>query len=201
MYPGYRMFFNEKLTLKEKSTMVIKEIREEVNWVNYIDAEATKTMMKTSRDMFTVANEEPSNTSNFIMPIVGPINNWTWVGFSKNMGKKFCNASSNVLFNILNKMNSNLAYVDVSHNIEILHLNDSNEFKNGINKQLEKKIEPMEPTLETINLGNDENPRLIKICSTLNEKEMKDLQELLMEFQEVIALSYKNMPGIDLKIA
>ena len=30
---------------------------------------------------------------------------------------------------------------------------------------------------------------------------MKDLQELLMEFQEVIALSYKNMPGIDLKIA
>ena len=175
MYPGYRMFFNEKLTLKEKSTMVIKEIREEVNWVNYIDAEATKTMMKTSRDMFTIANEEPSNTSKFIMPIVGPINNWTWVGFSKNTGKKFCNASSNVLFNILNKMNSNLAYVDVSHNIEILHLNDSNEFKNGINKQLEKKIEPMEPTLETINLGNDENPRLIKICSTLNEKEMKDL--------------------------
>ena len=77
VYPGYRMFFNQKLTLKEKSTMVIKEIREEVNWVNYIDAEATKTMMKTSRDMFTVANEEPSNTSKFIMPIVGPINNWT----------------------------------------------------------------------------------------------------------------------------
>ena len=55
----------------------------------------------------------------------------------------------------------------VSHNIEILHLNDSNEFENEINKQLEKKIEPMEPNLETINLGNDENPRLIKIGSTL----------------------------------
>ena len=50
-----------------------------------------------------------------------------------------------------------------------------------------KKIEPMEPTLETINLGNDENPRLIKIGSTLNEKERKDLQELFMEFQEVFA--------------
>ena len=35
----------------------------------------------------------------------------------------------------------------VSHNIEILHLNDSNEFENEINKQLEKKIEPMEPNL------------------------------------------------------
>ena len=40
----------------------------------------------------------------------------------------FCNASSNVLFNIFNKMNSDLAYFDVSHNIEILHLNDLNEF-------------------------------------------------------------------------
>ena len=38
-----------------------------------------------------------------------------------------------------NKMNSNLAYFDVAHNIEILHLNDSNEFENKINKQLEKK--------------------------------------------------------------
>ena len=46
----------------------------------------------------------------FIMPIVGPINNLTWVGFSENMGKKFCNTSSNVFFNIFNKMNSSLAY-------------------------------------------------------------------------------------------
>ena len=135
------------------------------------------------------------------MPIVGPINNWTWVGFSENMGKKFCNASSNVLFNIFDKMNSDLAYFDMSHNIDILHLNDSNEFENEINKQLEKKIKPMEPILETINLGNDENPRLIKIGTTLNEKEKKYLQELLMEFQEGFAWSYKDMPGIDPEIS
>ena len=42
--------------------------------------------------------------------------------------------------------------------------------------------------------------RLIKIGSTLNEKEKKDLQELLMEFQEVFAWSYEDMPGIDLEI-
>ena len=59
-------------------------------------------------------------------------------------------------------MNSDLAYFDVSHNIEILHLNDSNEFENEINKQLKKKIEPMESTIEPINLGNNENPHLIK---------------------------------------
>ena len=59
----------------------------------------------------------------------------------------------------------------------------------------------MEPTLETINLDNDENPRLIKIGSTLNEKEKKYLQELLMEFQEVFKWSYEGMPRIDLEIA
>ena len=64
-----------------------------------------------------------------------------------------------------------------------------------------KKIEPMEPILEIINLGNDKNPCLIKIGLTLNEKERKDLQELLMEFQEVFAWSFKDMLGIDPKIA
>ena len=112
-----------------------------------------------------------------------------------------CNASPNVLFNIFNKMNSDLAYFDVSHNIEILHLNDSNEFENEINKQLEKKIELMEPTFETFNLGNDENPHLIKIDLTLNEKERKDLKELLTKFQEVFAWSYEDMPGINPEIA
>ena len=45
----------------------------------------------------------------------------------------------------------------------------------------------MEPTFETLNLGNDENPRLIKIGLTLNEKERKDIKELLTKFQEVFA--------------
>ena len=94
-----------------------------------------------------------------------------------------------------------LAYFDVSHNIEILHLNDSNEFENEINKKLEKKIEPMEPTFETLNLENNENPCLIKIGSILNEEERKDLKELLTKFQEVFAWSYEDMLGIDPEIA
>ena len=57
--------------------------------MNYIDVEAMKTMMKTSGDVFAITNEEPIDPSKFIMPIIGPINNWTWVRFSKNMEKKF----------------------------------------------------------------------------------------------------------------
>ena len=73
------------------------------------------------------------------MPIDRQHSNWNSVEFSKNMGEKFWNASSNVFFNIFIKMNSNLAYFDVSYNIEILHLNYLNEFENEINKQLEIK--------------------------------------------------------------
>jgi len=117
------------------------------------------------------------------------------------IAKMSCNASSDVLFNIFNMMNSDLSYFDVSPNIKILHLNDSNEFENEISKQLENKIEPMEPMLETLNLGNNENSCLIKICSTLNEQEKRDLKELLTEFQDVFAWSYEDMSGIDPEIA
>ena len=134
------------------------------------------------------------------MPADGQLSNWTRVEFSNNKGNKFCNASLDVLFNLNNKMNY-LAYFDVSYNIEIQHLNDSNEFENEINKQLEKKIELVEPTFETLNLGNDENPHLIKIGLTLNKEERKVLQELLIEFQEVLGWLNEDMPGIDLEIA
>ena len=50
------------------------------------------------------------------------------------------NTSSNVLFNIFNKINSDLAYFNMSHNIEILHLNDSNEFEMKLIKNWKRKL-------------------------------------------------------------
>ena len=70
---GWKMFFNEKLTFKEKPTVVIKELQEEVDWMNYKDAKEMKTMIKTSGDVFAIINEEPSDPSKFITPIVGPL--------------------------------------------------------------------------------------------------------------------------------
>ena len=103
VYPRWEIFFNEKLTFKEKPTMVIKEVQKEVNWVDYMDAKAMEIMLKMEGDKFAI--EEPSDPSTFIMPAIGQLNNWTWVGFSKSGEKKFCNASLDVLFNIFNKMN------------------------------------------------------------------------------------------------
>ena len=128
------MFFNEKLTFKEKPIVVIKEVPKEVDLVDYMDTKAMKTMLTMERDVFTIAIKEPNDPSTFIVPTVGQLNNWTCVGFSKSGEHKFLCNKMNVLFNMFNKMNSDLAYFDVSYNIEILHLNNSNKFENEINK-------------------------------------------------------------------
>ena len=105
-----------------------------------MDAEAIETMLKMEGDMFviTITIKEPNDPSTFI--VVGQLNNWTSVRFSKSGEKKFCNASPDVLFNIFNKMNSDLAYFDVSHNIEILHLNDSMNLKMKLKNSWKRKL-------------------------------------------------------------
>ena len=46
----------------------------------------------------------------------------------------------NVLFNMFNKMNSDLAYFDVSYNIEILHLNNSINLKMKLINNWKRKL-------------------------------------------------------------
>ena len=105
-----------------------------------MDDEAIETMLKMEGDMFviTITIKEPNDPSTFI--VVGQLNNWTSVRFSKSGEKKFCNASPDVLFNIFNKMNSDLAYFDMSHNIEILHLNDSMNLKMKLKNSWKRKL-------------------------------------------------------------
>ena len=43
--------------------MVIKEVQEEVDSVDYMDIEAMETMLKMEWDVFTITNEEPSDPS------------------------------------------------------------------------------------------------------------------------------------------
>ena len=43
MYPSWEIFFNEKLTIKEQPMVVIKEVQEKVDWVDYMDAKGMET--------------------------------------------------------------------------------------------------------------------------------------------------------------
>jgi len=55
VYLGWEIFFNEKLTFKEKPVVVIKEVPKEVDWMDYMEAEEMKTMLKMEGDVFAIA--------------------------------------------------------------------------------------------------------------------------------------------------
>ena len=75
LYPRWEIFFEEKLTFKKKPIVVIMEVRREVAWMDYLDAEAIETILNMEGDVFVVTNEKPSYPSTFIMPNVGCLNN------------------------------------------------------------------------------------------------------------------------------
>uniref|UniRef100_A0A6N2MMH1 Retrotransposon gag domain-containing protein n=1 Tax=Salix viminalis TaxID=40686 RepID=A0A6N2MMH1_SALVM len=59
-----------------------------------------------------------------------------------------------------------------------------------------KKIE-----LKEVNLGTDENPRPTFINANLSPEEEANYMELLMEYRDIFAWSYDEMPGLDPRVA
>ena len=57
--------------------MVIKEIREEVDYMDYMDAKAREAMLKVEGYVLAIIDEEPSDPFIFIMPTNGHLSNWT----------------------------------------------------------------------------------------------------------------------------
>ena len=57
--------------------MMIKEVQEKVNWVDYMDVQTMRAMLKEEGDVLTITIEELRDPSAFIMPSVGQLNNWT----------------------------------------------------------------------------------------------------------------------------
>ena len=55
--------------------------------------------------------------------------------------------------------------------------------------------------LKELNLGTNENPRPIYVSMLLSSFEEKSYFELLLNYKDVFAWSYKEMPGLDPKVA
>ena len=55
--------------------------------------------------------------------------------------------------------------------------------------------------LKQVNLGTEQDPRPIFISAYLTLEEEKSYLDLLKEYRDVFAWSYKEMPGLDLKVA
>ncbi|KAL0458334.1 UNVERIFIED_CONTAM: hypothetical protein Slati_0460600 [Sesamum latifolium] len=67
--------------------------------------------------------------------------------------------------------------------------------------ELEKGVKTTIDELKEINFGNAENPRPIYISALLTADEKEAYVELLHEFTDVFAWSYKEMPGLDPNVA
>ncbi|CAN0916907.1 Retrovirus-related Pol polyprotein from transposon 297 [Linum grandiflorum] len=67
-------------------------------------------------------------------------------------------------------------------------------------EQDERSLEPVYESVEVINLGTEDNRRDVKIGGSLCQAEKDRFTELLRNFQDVFAWSYKDMPGLDEEI-
>ncbi|BFG16253.1 hypothetical protein CerSpe_025270 [Prunus speciosa] len=54
--------------------------------------------------------------------------------------------------------------------------------------------------LKELNLGTSEDPRPILFSALLNPSEEKSYHQLLLEYKDVFAWMYKEMPGLDPKV-
>ena len=62
------------------------------------------------------------------------------------------------------------------------------------------QVEPIKEETQPINLGTDDEPKMVQMGNTLIASKIDALVTLLKEFKEVFAWSYEDMPGINTDI-
>ena len=67
-------------------------------------------------------------------------------------------------------------------------------------QQEERAILPHEELLDTINLGTEEDIKEIRVGANLEPSVKERLIQLLHDYVEIFAWSYKDMPGLDTDI-
>ena len=67
-------------------------------------------------------------------------------------------------------------------------------------QQEEKNIPPHEEPVDTVNLGTEEHKKEVKVGANLEPNVKKLLTQLLHDYVEVFARSYKDIPGFDADI-
>jgi len=80
---------------------------------------------------------------------------------------------------------------------------ENEEIPDEISRLLEKErknIQPYGEALEVIKLGTEEDKKEIKIRASLEASVKKRVIELLREYVDVFAWSYRDIPGLDTDI-
>ncbi|RDY14344.1 Retrovirus-related Pol polyprotein from transposon 17.6, partial [Mucuna pruriens] len=67
-------------------------------------------------------------------------------------------------------------------------------------EQERPKFQPLTKELENVNLGDERNKKEVRIGNQMSPESRRTLVELLMEFSDIFAWSYRDMPGLDRNI-
>ncbi|PKI59641.1 hypothetical protein CRG98_019978 [Punica granatum] len=70
------------------------------------------------------------------------------------------------------------------------------EIEESLCRLEDRQLISLEPT-EEINVGTEEEPRILKIDTSLDPTQRAQMIDFLTRYQEVFAWSYANMPGLD----
>jgi len=64
-------------------------------------------------------------------------------------------------------------------------------------EQEDREIKPYQEIIETLNLGDENEKKDVKIGNNMSKEVRGKLCYLLKEFRDVFAWSYQDMPGLD----
>ncbi|XP_071904292.1 uncharacterized protein [Coffea arabica] len=87
------------------------------------------------------------------------------------------------------------------HHITISDPEEEEEDADDAPPELEQGVKNTVDELKEINLGTSDDPRPIYISSCMTPEEEKEYVELLLEFRDVFAWNYSEMPGLDPRVA
>ncbi|XP_074299903.1 uncharacterized protein LOC141631081 [Silene latifolia] len=101
------------------------------------------------------------------------------------------------------RKSSDLEITTSSYHITVEEVPDDNEEVEADEapKTLEDGGQSTVDELKELNLGTTEDPRPIYISALLTKEEQENYYKLLVEYKDVFAWSYKEMPGLSPKIA
>ena len=159
----------EKLTLKDvPEEEEVEAAKTEVeDWVDYLGPEAMQ-LLNQDGDVLVLEDEGATEEalSTMITSAEGITSSWVF----DDPNSIVPNVEQFVVypFYLINEMNFDFAYFDVTFGIENLTANNSLDNEHDFNKKDGNKIEPVENETILINLGTFENPKEIRIGSSLS---------------------------------
>ncbi|XP_027150259.1 uncharacterized protein LOC113750495 [Coffea eugenioides] len=87
------------------------------------------------------------------------------------------------------------------HHITISDPEEEEEDADDAPPELEQGVKNTVDELKEINLGTNDDPRPIYISSCMTPEEEKEYVDLLLEFRDVFAWNYSEMPSLDPRVA